>query len=277
MDSSNRGENRRSVVNLTPRTRKIAAMVFAIAAVAAIFLFYFHIAIGVTLWQRFHWGSAALVFHRNAEFALEIGNYYFNVGGTGEYDLKKADYFFSRAIAIDPAVPDAWHQRARISFLKGDFKDALQKINTQISLHGDSFMASYYIRGLIYGYDGQFDKAIPDFEKFLAWDKTNWAARNDLAWIYFQKGDFKSANKLAEEGLQFNPNNTWLLTMKGVTLLNLGKRQEARQVLENALKRAQALTPADWERAYPGNDPKSARDGLEKMVNAIEYNLYLTN
>lgn len=244
---------------------------------AAVFLLAFHAPLGGFLWQRFHWGNAALFFDRNAALALEIGNHYFNVDGEGEYDLKKADYFFSRAIAIDPNVPDAWHQRARISFLRGDFRDALEKINIQIALHGDTLMASYYIRGLIYGYDNRLDKAIPDFERFLSWDKTNWAAHNDLAWVYFRKGDFRNANRLAVEGLKYNPDNPWLLTMKGITFLNLGRRGEARQTLQAALDKAKSLGEADWKKAYPGNDPKLARQGLSEMLKAIEVNLSLAS
>lgn len=240
------------------------------------------------VWQNYRSAYGALLLnHGDAGLALEIGNYYFNVGGSGEYDLEKADQYFKLAIAIDPRVPDAWHQRARIAFLKGNFSDALEKINTQISLHpplmnkwgihGDGLMASYYIRGLIEGYDHQFDKAIPDFEKFISWDNKNWAAYNDLAWIYFQKGDYRKTEEAADRGLALFPENTWLLTMKGVALLNEGRRVDARKVLIRALDKAKALTAEDWERAYPGNDPAIAEQGLAEMRKAIEFNVGLTH
>lgn len=251
-----------------------AAVVIAGAATFLVILN--HSTIGNFLWNRFHFARAAVFFRRDAGLVLEMGNYYFNVGGRGEYDLKKADEYFTLAIVIDPMVRDAWHQRARIAFLKGDFKDALEKINTQIALHGDELMASYYIRGLIYGYDGQFDNAILDFKKFLSWDKNNWAAHNDLAWIYFQKGDYRKTGEVAERGLAMFPQNPWLLTMKGVALLNEGKRPDARKVLEQALAQAKALTPEDWQRAYPGNDPTVAHEGLSEMIKAIEFNVGLT-
>lgn len=229
------------------------------------------------VWQNYGSAYGARVLNRgDANLALEIGNYYFNVGGKGKYDLKKADEYFRMAIAIDPNVPDAWHQRARIAFLKGDFKDALEKINTQISLHGDTFMASYYIRGLIYGYDGQFDNAILDFKKFISWDSRNWAAYNDLAWIYFQKGEYRKTGEVADWGLAMFPQNPWLLTMKGVALLNDGHRADAGKILNQALVRAKALTAGDWERAYPGNDPAVAEEGLMAMIQAIEFNAGLT-
>ena len=45
---------------------------------------------------------------------MQKGNYYFNVGGNGAYDLEKAEKYFNKALEIDPQVPDAWHQLARI-------------------------------------------------------------------------------------------------------------------------------------------------------------------
>ena len=46
------------------------------------------------------------------------GNYYFNVGWAGKYDLEKARRYFEKAIEADPNVPDAWHQLSRIDFSK---------------------------------------------------------------------------------------------------------------------------------------------------------------
>lgn len=86
----------------------------------------------------------SLAINPDARFTLYLGNYYFNVYGDGVYDLVRAEKFFYKALELDPRVPDAWHQLARIDFLRGKFRSALDKINWQIELHGDSFMASYY-------------------------------------------------------------------------------------------------------------------------------------
>lgn len=234
---------------------------YFIPAFLTIAAFYF-------LWQVNFLGQIA-------GLSLRAGNYYFNVYGDGVYDLDKAQKYFNLALKIYPKVPDAWHQLARIDFLRGDYAAALQKINKQIEIHGDNFMASYYIRGLIYGYAGRLDEAEKDFLKFLEWDSKNWAAHNDLAWIYFQKGDYDSARTIAQKGLVFAPANPWLLTIYGASLINLEQKEEARIALEQALNEALKLTEKDWHRAYPGNDPRIAGRGIKEMISAIQFNLGL--
>lgn len=236
---------------------------------------YFREDIADFLWEKADMPMSAVFLNPKAEFALSIGNYYFNVGGEGEYDLAKAEKFFRYALFLNSRVPDVRHQLARIDFLRGDFENALEKINKQIELHGDSFMASFYIRGLIEGYSGKLDEAEADFKKFLEWDKTNWAAHNDLAWIYFQKGDYKKTEEIARKGLEFNRGNAWLLTSLGVALLNQNKKEEALAALQGARVSVDLLTEADWQRAYPGNDPAWSQKGLEEMKKTIEFNLGL--
>lgn len=207
--------------------------------------------------------------------ALNIGNHYFNVDGKGRYDLKKAEEYFYAALNFNPNITDAWHQLARIDFLRGDFDEALQKINTQIELHGKELMPSYYIRGLILGYMGRYEESEQDFLTFLEWDPTNWATHNDLAWVYFSQGRFEDAAKIAKKGLEYNPGNPWLLNMYGVSLMNLGNNEDAREMLERAYMEAQLLTESVWHWAYPGNDPMSAARGVREFQEVVGKNLNL--
>ncbi len=224
------------------------------------------------------WGVGAFLtvpISLTAKQALERGNYYFNVDGKGEYDLDRAQNYFEKALALDPSVPDAWHQLARIDFLRGNFDSALVKINKQLELHGNSLMASYYIRGLIEGYQKNYPAAQKDFQTFLSWDPHNWAANNDLAWMYFSQGRFAEAEAQTRYALQFDAANPWLLLSHGSALLNLGKREEARQEFLAAKVAATKLTPEQWDRAYPGNDPAVAAHGVSEMRSAIARNLAL--
>ncbi|KKS38293.1 MAG: hypothetical protein A3G49_02530 [Candidatus Sungbacteria bacterium RIFCSPLOWO2_12_FULL_41_11] len=250
-------------------------IIFLAAFAVFVLFFYFQPDIGNFLWKEAGFPRLAVFVYPDAKFAVNIGNYYFNVGGKGDYDLARAEKFFRYALFLNSRVPDAWHELARIDFLRGDFAGALEKINKQIALHGDLFMASFYIRGLINGYAGNFDEAERDFKKFLEWDKTNWAVHNDLAWIYFQKGDYKKTEEIARAGLEFNRGNIWLLISLGVALLNQEKKEEARKILEEAGMAATLLSETDWQKAYPGNNPLWAKTGLEKMKETIEFNLGL--
>jgi tetratricopeptide (TPR) repeat protein len=197
------------------------------------------------------------------------------VYGPSGYDVSKAEYYFGKAVEIDPKTPDAWHQYARTAFLRGNYQTALERINMQFKERGDELMASYYIRGLIEGYSKDYSAAEKDFLKFIEWSPNNWAANNDLAWVYFAEGKFKEAKAQTEKGLLGNPNNAWLLVTHGMSAYNLGDKRQAIEDLLKARDAAKNLTEANWSRAYPGNDPQIAGEGLAAFKRAIENDLTL--
>ena len=262
-------------MDISQKTFLIVSILFVLGA--GFLFFAYKKEIALFAWNNFYvFPSYALSLNNTDAFlARSIGDHYFNINGKGTYNLDTAESYYKKALEIDPLVSDVWHQLARIHFLIGNFPEALEKINTQINLHGDSFMASYYIRGLIYGYAKQFDKSESDFRKFLSWDKRNWAAHNDLAWVYFQQGEYEKARATAIEGLEYGTNNPWLLNMVGIASFNLGDMKMAQEYLEKALEEAEKLTEYDWHKAYPGNNPDSAQQGIFEMKKAIRVNLDL--
>src|SRR3989344_751172 len=214
---------------------------------------------------------ATLVSPNDARLQFEIGNYYF---GGGAYDITKAQGYFERALEINPQIQGAHYQLGRTYFIQSAFYDALREINKELELHPD-FKRSYYMRGLVHGYSKRYTEAENDFKEFLKWKPKSWAGHNDLAWIYFMKGDYKNSATTAREGLKYVPNNVWLLNSLGVALLNEGKLEEAKKALTDALASATAMTPADWGRSYPGNNPSVYGDGLMAMKASIKRNLEL--
>lgn len=235
--------------------------------------------ITMAMWNNFHTLPEVVTYFNpdHAELLVSIGYYKFNTFGRGSYDLDEAERYLYRALEIDPMVPTAWHQLARIDFLRGNLGAALIKENRQLELHGDAFMPAYYIRGLVYAFGGQLEKAEADFLRYLEHEPRSWAANNDLAFIYFKQGNYEATLRYAEAGLSHVAGNPWLLMMKGVALINLGREGEAREPLELALAEAQSLTREDWITAYPGNDPAIAEQGLAEMIGVIEANLALVD
>lgn len=225
-----------------------------------------------TVWRSFHSAPLATALNRTDPILLfDIGNYYFS---ETQYDIKKAEEFFKRAISLNNYIPSTHYQLARVYFLKGDFYEALAEVNKEIEL-SPYFYKSYYVRGLVYGYNGDLDKSIVDFEKFLTFNPESWAAHNDLAWVYFRKGEYEHAAATAREGLRYSPHNPWLLNALGVALLNEGDFAEAKDALEAALTATDSMTPADWGESYPGNNPSIYNDGLAAMKMSIKRNLEL--
>jgi tetratricopeptide (TPR) repeat protein len=229
--------------------------------------------LGWLVWDMTHAASLATALNTtDAGLYFTIGNSYFGEGRT--YDVERAKVFFLRAQKLDDRYPSVHYQLARVYFIEGSFSPALREINRELELYPD-FKRSYYVRALIYGYMRLFELAAADFQEFLLFKPESWAAHNDLAWIYFQMGAYDKALTTVEEGLVDSPQNMWLLNSRGVALLNLGRKEEARKSLRLALAIVNITTPEQWGRSYPGNNPNIYGQGLGAMRTSIEKNLAL--
>jgi tetratricopeptide (TPR) repeat protein len=191
------------------------------------------------------------------------------------YDIQVASRSFALLSRIDPQHPRLLHQQARIAFLEGRQSDALLLIQRQIQMHGSTTMASYYIRGLIQGFKGQYPEARDSFFTFLEWDPTNWAALNDLVWVVVKNGEWQRAERIASIGVELHPANAWIANAYATILLHAEKYSEAEVYLVRALQLSNTLTEHDWLVAYPGNDPRTASAGLTAMRNALLENMKL--
>lgn len=144
--------------------------------------------------------NARYVLDSRPVFAFELGEKHFNATDPGEYDIARAEHFFNLA-AKDQSLAYVNHELARIAFLRGDFDLALARINLQISLHGTSTANSYYVRGLIKGFMGDYEAAARDYETYLRHDPKNWAGINDYAWVLLKGKRYKDALIALDWGL----------------------------------------------------------------------------
>jgi tetratricopeptide (TPR) repeat protein len=251
-------------------TRRFVVVLIFIASGIGIVVFRQPLA--VLAWGALHCGFIVTILDsRNAVLYETMGTYYFT---SDHYDIDKAKGYFEKALAVDTRVPLAHYQLARIYFIRGDSYLAEVEIHKELELYPD-FKRSYYVRGLIYGYSGRLSEAAADFKTFLEWKPHSWAAHNDLAWVYFRAGKYAEARDTARAGLNIAPNNPWLLNSLGVALLNTGDKQGAKTAFTQALASVSAMSPEDWGKAYPGNDPAIYREGFSKMKESIQSNLEL--
>lgn len=199
------------------------------------------------------------------------GNHYFNGGA---YDLDKAAKFYKVAAFVDRDASYPHYQLARVLFMKTNYKEALAEIDRALVLNPENKRA-WYIRGLINGYDGDFETAAEDFQNFIAWAPKEWAGYNDLAWAYYEDEKYQEAAEAAAKGLEVTPLNAWLLNGLGVSLQALGKNDEAKVALDQSAELARNMTVTDWKRAYPGNDVQTADWDLAQFKTDVNYNLNL--
>lgn len=205
--------------------------------------------------------------------AFNLGEKYFNAIDPQNYDIARAEYFFNEA-AKDQSLPYVNHELARIAFLKGDFDLALSRINLQISLQGTSTPNSYYIRGLIQGFRGEYEASARDYEIYLRTDPRNWAAINDYAWVLLKDRRYKEALIAVDWGLIYWPENPWLNNSRATALFELGRVEEALDAVQVASGKVANLSNMDWLTAYPGNDPLIAPEGIMAFKTAVEENMH---
>lgn len=226
-----------------------------------------------SLWDIFRLERLPIILDsKNPELYYLMGNEHF--GGAGTYDLNKAKRYFISSIRLEYAFPDAHYQLGRTYFIQGDFAHALFEIRETLRIDPE-FKKAYYMYGLINGYQKNYAEAIHGFSEFIKRDDFNWAGYNDLAWIYFQKGDYEKTRDTAKEGLHHAETNPWLQNIYGTALMNLGEKEEAEKAFRIALRETESMSPERWGGAYPGNDPRTYDQGLGQMKAAIRHNLAL--
>ena len=212
----------------------------------------------------------------SAERAYAYGNRHFDHASAEEYDIDRAEYFFTQAFKRDPHMIYVRHQLARIAFLRGDFPQALRLIDREIEVFGDSVsFSSYYVQGLILGFMGRFELSAASYEKYLAHDPYNWAALNDYAWVLLRNGDTEKALAATEKGLLRFSDNPWLLNTNATARYELGDVTGAEERVRAAARMAIGLSENDWLVAYPGNDPLIAAPGVVSLQTAIAANMRL--
>jgi tetratricopeptide (TPR) repeat protein len=208
-----------------------------------------------------------------ADRAYNYGIHHFSEQYPKDYDLNRADYFFTQAARLNREQPYVYHELARIAFLRGNFPLALEYIDTQISIHGDTEANSYYVRGLIEGFAGDYIDAIADYKLFLQFDPHDWAAINDYSWVLLKAGRSAEAASATTDALKYFPTNPWLLNSNATALYEIGDIKGAYASIQRADVAVKKLTNSQWSHAYPGNDPAIAGRGVSSFKEAVTQNL----
>ncbi len=230
-------------------------------------LFVFILAVGFYFQSDIRQAVAKSFFERGSSY-FSAENPASAKATAGKYDLDKAEKQYQKALAVYSELPNAHYQLARIYFIKANFQKALDEIDKEISVNSDN-QRVYYIRGLINGYAKNYPSAAEDFKKFIESSPKEWAGYNDLAWIYYETGDYEKSKEAALKGLETNPENPWLLNGLSVILSKIGDENEFENVLRKAKLVAENLTEIDWQKAYPGNNPAVAAANLDNFKNNL--------
>lgn len=209
-------------------------------------------------------------------FSYSAGEVFF--GGFRQlYHLKIAKFLYTRAAYPFFSIkepPYAHHQLSRVYFIKGDSNAALEEAKKELEVYPNN-TSTYYILGLTYGYMNRTHEAIDAFSKYIETHPDTWAGRNDNAWLQFRIGDIDGAIKTIEPIAENFRYTAWVQNTYCALLINKKDYKEAKKRCGYAKDAVDKMSPNEWGRAYPGNDPRIYEAGLQSMNKSISQNLYL--
>ena len=138
-----------------------------------------------------------------------MGSFYYNVAlcyeGKGLLNLAVENY--EKTVQIQEGYQDAleklsdyYHDKYKTEYRREDYEKALLYMNRQVALEENC----YYLvcRGRIYMSAFQFERAIADFEKALEYEKTDWAAFNNIGCCYKYMGQYEKAISYFERAVE---------------------------------------------------------------------------
>ena len=142
-------------------------------------------------------------------------------------DLEKdSEYYYTKAISIDPTFIDGYICRAKYYTEHGKSELALADIDTALQIEPDSARL-FMLRGIICHLSGDNQNAIESFEKVAEEDEDNLTAFSYLSKCYNAAGRYDDALKAANDGLKKNDEFTNLYVNRGVALYHLGRYDDA--------------------------------------------------
>ena len=141
----------------------------------------------------------------------------------------------ARALELDPKIPQAHYLVGMIAIFRNDLDKGMEEMRQEIAINPDFAMAHYKL-GDAYTRREDWDNAIPPLERAV-WLNPDYSGPYILLGkAYFKKKDLGSAEGMLRRAIKMDPGNYQAHYMLGQVLIQAGKADEGRKMLEESQK-----------------------------------------
>lgn len=162
---------------------------------------------------------------------------------------RDAEYYYSKAIALDPDYRQAYISRAKFYVEGRQLDSALSDIQKAVRLdenEGDAYM----MRGIIHHLRNEDVQAINDFERASQTEAFALKAYSYIAKCNNALRDYNAAVEAADKGIAMDRNFLNLYVNRGVAFFNLGKYHQAADDFRHIIQKKNEVNTAAVETAY---------------------------
>ncbi len=155
------------------------------------------------------------------------------------WDWKGAEKEYKRALELNPNYPTAHHWYALLLMYSGRFDEAVYQIEKALALDSLSLVINRNV-ALVLFYARRYDQALTALQKTFELDPNFSLVHATLGRIYLQKSRYEEA--LAEAQKEKELLRGWdqqLESWIGITYARMGRKKEAREVLEDFIRRSE--------------------------------------
>jgi protein O-mannosyl-transferase len=152
-----------------------------------------------------------------------------------ERRMLDADADFTRALALNPKLPEAWLGRATVHLRSGRFREAEADLDRALLLE-PRYGGAYHKRCLVKLTTGRTEDALKDCEQARTLGQRDHELFTNLGVVYRQLGRREEAEASYRHSLEIAPKYPSTHYNYGVLLLDAGRLEEARPHFEVACK-----------------------------------------
>ncbi|MGA2196446.1 MAG: tetratricopeptide repeat protein [Bryobacteraceae bacterium] len=141
----------------------------------------------------------------------------------------------ARAVELDPKIPQAHYLLGIMAIFRNELDRGIEEMRQEIAINPDFAMAHYRL-GDAYTRREDWDAAIPPLERAV-WLNPDYSGPYILLGkAYFKKQDLGSAEGMLRRAIRMDPANYQAHYMLGQVLIQAGKTEEGRRMLEESQK-----------------------------------------